>query len=279
MRRVAQALGVQESTVSRNIAAIEQYLNVQLFDRHNDGVQLTAEGKDWLASARGHFDGLEDALVEAAQRDEKTTVLRIGLGVPVGQESLLRLVNRFRKRYPNVDVSIRDGAASRLIAAVRRRRLDVAFVDGCCNVNACSAEMIWQEELSVLLPADHPLAPREALTWEDFSNERLLVPMGVDGPQVDPASLQILFEGMRAPEIEYCQAGPTTVAVKVKLGKGITLGDMGSAQSISIDGTVWRRITGRNSSCQIKAAWLDTNPEHHVLRLVAIAKGMTDQEM
>jgi len=78
MRKTAKALAVQESTVSRNIAAIEQRLDLQVFERHNNGVRLTDEGRDWIASVRDHYDGLEEALSRTAQRNRNGEQLHIG---------------------------------------------------------------------------------------------------------------------------------------------------------------------------------------------------------
>ncbi|MFC6487934.1 helix-turn-helix domain-containing protein [Nitratireductor sp. GCM10026969] len=44
MRRVERTFRVRESTVSRNIRALEQQLDIQIFQRHNSGVRLTDEG-------------------------------------------------------------------------------------------------------------------------------------------------------------------------------------------------------------------------------------------
>lgn len=57
MRKTGKALAVQESTASRNIAAIEQRLDLQVFARHSNGVRLTDEGRDRIASVRDHHDG------------------------------------------------------------------------------------------------------------------------------------------------------------------------------------------------------------------------------
>jgi DNA-binding transcriptional LysR family regulator len=58
MRRVARTLGVRESTVSRNIGAFEQQLDIQIFQRHKNGIRRTDEGRDWIEGARDHYDGL-----------------------------------------------------------------------------------------------------------------------------------------------------------------------------------------------------------------------------
>lgn len=277
MRRVAQALGVQESTVSRNISAFEQHLDIQLFERHSQGVRLTEEGERWLETTRSHIDGLEDVLLQAAHRNKGIARLRIGLCAPVGQEFLFRLIDRFRNKHPEIDVTIRDGSCHRHATAIRRRYLDIAFMCGCCEVKGCSSETIWEEGISVLLPGDHRLAKHDMLTWEELAGERLLVPIGAEGPQLDPCFLRRITTGSSAPIVEQCHASQATVLVKVRLGKGFALAGTSFARATAIENTVWRPITGRNSSCPVKAVWLESNPKRAVLHVVAIARNMAEE--
>lgn len=278
MRRAAEACGVRESTVSRNIGAIEQYINIQIFERSQSGVRLTKAGERWLETARPHFHGLEEVLTQAARRDTETEILRIGLCAPVGQEFLLRLIDRFRKKHPDVDVLIRDGACGKQAAAVRRRHLDVSFMCSCCKTRSCSSESIWEEGLSILLPAAHRLANSEAVTWEDLAGEHLLVPMGAEGPQLDPCFLGRIVAGSNAPIAEQCHASQATALVKVQLGKGFMLAGSNFASGITISNAVWRPVTGPNSTCAVKAVWLQSNPKRAVLHLIAIAQGMTAEQ-
>src|SRR6202012_2847083 len=50
--RAAEELGVQQSTLSRQITALEDDLGVSLFERDHSGMRLTAIGADFLIGAR-----------------------------------------------------------------------------------------------------------------------------------------------------------------------------------------------------------------------------------
>lgn len=274
MRKTAKALAVQESTVSRNIAAIEQRLDLQVFERHNNGVRLTDEGRDWIASVRDHYDGLEEALSRTAQRNRNGEQLHIGLSAPFGRTFLVHLIDRFERRYPQIEVTLQDGSCRKQANAIRRRHLDIAFMCGGCQMRSCQSETIWEEGMAALLPADHPLAGKDALTWTDFAGERLLVPQGTDGPLLDPCLTQRIVANDRAPGIEQCRACQATVILKVQIGKGFTITGASFASGVIIEGTVWRPIIGPNSTGTIQAVWLDTNPKRAALHLLGIARNM-----
>lgn len=274
MRKTAQALSVQESTVSRNIAAIEQRLDLLLFERHNNGVSLTAAGRDWVEGVREHYRGLEVALSQGSQQTKHTDLLRIGLSTPFGREFLVRLIDRFEKRYPRIAVTLQDGSCRNHTNAIRRRHLDVAFMCGGYETRPCRREDIWSEGLVALLPLNHRLARKETLTWSDFAGERLLVPQGADGPLLEPWLTDRISAGEHAPAIEQCQACEATVVLKVQIGSGFAITGETFADAIDIAGTVWRPIVGPDSIGTISAVWLDTNPKRAALHLLGIARNM-----
>jgi DNA-binding transcriptional LysR family regulator len=268
---------VRESTVSRNIGTIEQQLDIQIFQRGHDGVQLTDQGRDWIESVRGLYDGLEEALSQTAQRNREHDRLHIGLSAPFGREFLIRLIDRFEKTCPDIEVTIQDGSCRKQANAIRRRGLDLAFMCGSCNMRACQSETIWEEGIAALLPADHPLAGKPALTWNDLAGEHLLVPQGADGPLLDPCLTRRITAVEHAPVIEQCQACQATVILKVQIGKGFTITGESFARGVNIEGTVWRPITGPDTIGVIKAVWLGSNPKRAVLRLLGIARNMAGE--
>lgn len=275
MRQVAQQYDVQESTVSRNICALEQQLDIQIFQRSSSGVRLTNEGRDWIEGIRGHYDGLEDALNGVSRRNQARGRLRIGLSGPFGRELLVRLIDRFEKTYPNIQVTIQDGAAHKQAMAIRRRHIDIAFMCACCEARACRSEVVWAEDVAALLPADHPLTDKAVLTWSSFAGERLLVPLGAEGPLLDPCIIRQITNGERRPRIEQCRACQATVMMKVQIGMGFMVTGASFAECVSIEGAVWRRIA--DSTGEVKAVWLDSVPKRAVLRLLGMARNMAKE--
>jgi DNA-binding transcriptional LysR family regulator len=276
MRQVALAFGVQESTVSRNILALEQYIDLQLFNRGTNGIRLTKRGRAWLGEVRVHYEKLHDALALACRNNE-TKTLHIGLSTPVGREFLPRLVNRFEKTNPSVDVIIEDVSHGRYASAIRRRTLDVAFVAGRYRAKSCLSETVWQERLSVLLPAQHRLCAKQTLSWADLHGEQLMIPLGREGTQFDPRFLARVTTFADKLIVRYCNAGQSTVIIDVQRGKGICLAGESLARAMSIVGTVWRPIVGSGSVNVVSAIWLASNPKRAVFRFVAIAKNMADE--
>ncbi len=125
----ARELGLQQSTVSKWMAALEAELGVRLIDRSTRVQRLTQEGESFLVSARAMTASWESARAGLGGGSLRGT-LRVSLPVVFGQRHIvplvpafarahpdLKLVLRFSDRYVNlmeagVDVAVRVGALS-----------------------------------------------------------------------------------------------------------------------------------------------------------------------
>lgn len=111
LRQAAAAQGMTPQAASQALAQLEKHLGVRLFHRTTRHMQLTAEGRQFLESARPSLAGLERALAQArSAKDEIAGPLRI-----VGPHSVLRpvlagLLQEFCETYPAVqpDVQLDD---------------------------------------------------------------------------------------------------------------------------------------------------------------------------
>jgi len=262
---------VRESCVSRNIVALEQLLDMQLFDRDVHGVRLTEAGRAWTNLVRAHYEGLHDALAEGGRGDqEDAKTVKIGLCGQIGRAFVARLVDRFRSLHPDVSIAIEDVPNEQCLAAIRRRRLDIVFTHGLENAALCRSEIFAHERLFVLLPCYHRLAKRPAVTWADLADTCLLVSGG------SSRDLRLLehIAANGGPTVQICRASEATVILKVQLGQGVTLAGEGFARTVGIDATVWKPISGQSSVSSIKAVWLESNPKRALLRLVGTARNL-----
>jgi len=102
-----QALNLSQSSVSRQISALERSLNTALFHRHARGLRLTEQGETLYRAAREVFAKL--AMVEmlvAESRDRPKGPLRITTTVAFGSIWLTERIKEFIDRYPDISVTL-----------------------------------------------------------------------------------------------------------------------------------------------------------------------------
>jgi DNA-binding transcriptional LysR family regulator len=92
-------------------------------------VHLTSAGQVLVQHARQIIEDSVSAerVTRLALKGEAGT-LRVGFGIAVLARGLPDLMLRFRKRFPNVDLSVRNMSTSDQLQALSDRKIDVGFV-------------------------------------------------------------------------------------------------------------------------------------------------------
>ncbi len=107
----AAKLGVQRSSVSRNISALENELKRQLFARTTRRLSLTTAGTTFLVSVRPLLASLQQVVQSLPEREESPAgTLRITAPQDVGVTLLANAITGFMARYPDVTVDVSLGS-------------------------------------------------------------------------------------------------------------------------------------------------------------------------
>ncbi len=151
-RRAAEILHVSQPALSKQIRRLEDRLGGQLLIRRSRGLHLTSAGQVLLQHARQVIEDSESAerITRLALKGEAGT-LRVGFGIAVLARGLPNLMLRFRKRFPNVDLSMRNMATSDQIQALSDRRIDVGFVRLPIRTEDIETIPIVKERLMIVL--------------------------------------------------------------------------------------------------------------------------------
>ncbi|MGA2535861.1 MAG: LysR substrate-binding domain-containing protein, partial [Terracidiphilus sp.] len=151
-RRAAEILHVSQPALSKQIHRLENLLGGQLLNRRSRGLHLTSAGQVLLQHARQVIEDSESAerVTRLALKGEAGT-LRVGFGIAVLARGLPNLMLRFRKRFPNVDLSVRNMSTSDQTQALCTRKIDVGFVRLPTRAEEIEAIPIVNERLMVVL--------------------------------------------------------------------------------------------------------------------------------
>lgn len=104
---VARARGVDPSSISRAVAAVEAKIGLRLFQRSTRVLQITPEGRTYLDTVAPLLDAL-DAAAETARGSvaQPKGTLRIAASVAFGTRCLIPLLSRFRSAYPDLAIDL-----------------------------------------------------------------------------------------------------------------------------------------------------------------------------
>lgn len=103
--KAADELYVSQSAVSRQIATLEGYLGVRLFDRNQGGVQLTTVGDLYHQEIGPAFAGIA-AATDRLRESTSEAPLKLGIYATFAAKWLMRRLTRFQEQYPEANVRI-----------------------------------------------------------------------------------------------------------------------------------------------------------------------------
>jgi DNA-binding transcriptional LysR family regulator len=172
--RAAERCLVVQSALSHQVARLERELGARLFERTSRRVRLTPAGTAFLPAARQCLDAAERAAAEvAAAVGEVRGRLAVGVIPTVAAVDIPGALREFRRRYPQVRITLRAGASEELVEQVERGAIEVAFLGlpTTARPRGVSSRELARDRLVAVLPPDHPLAREPALDLRRLSAE------------------------------------------------------------------------------------------------------------
>ena len=127
--RAAEALGVAQPALSRQVRQLEVELRQSLLVRNGRGALPTEAGKLLLAHGRGILHQVQRAHEELG-RLRGALAGRVGVGLPTSLARVLTvpLTRAFRQAMPEASLSISEGLSVALLESLLNGRLDIAVL-------------------------------------------------------------------------------------------------------------------------------------------------------
>ncbi|MCL6691443.1 LysR family transcriptional regulator [Pseudomonas sp. R3.Fl] len=173
--QAAQRLHASQSAISKQVAQLEQSLQVQLLERSGPHVRLTAAGEVALRRAEDMLRLRRELLIELDDLSQmRRGELRLGLPL-LGADALFAWrFAEYRKRYPHIQVHLVEGGSKSLEQALHAGELELAGALA-PNDPAFDWQPFCNEPLDALLPAEHPLAGRESIALAELADTPFLL--------------------------------------------------------------------------------------------------------
>ena len=220
----ARHLRFTQSTVSRQIAALEMAVGVRVFDRLPRGVALTEEGRTLLPHAEAVLNRLATARRDL---DELHGLgggrLRVG-AFPTAVAALVpRALASFRSTYPDVLLSLVEGMTPALLEGQAAGDTDVVVVSssptGQIDPARFDLHHLLDERLLVAVSREHRLAQRRTVRLAELADDPFIVGSATAEDTLLRASLPSGFQ----PKIDIVVAEWTGKFGCVAAGLGVAL--------------------------------------------------------
>lgn len=140
--RATRSLHLTQPAVSGQLRLLEEQLNVKLFDRTPQGMQLTSDGESLLPVAQHVLDA-EAELLAAAGRLTDAVAGRVRLGISSSPAHLRlgELYESVARAYPALVIEVHHSTSGAVLTDVLQGKLEIGFVVGARSSNDTLAEL------------------------------------------------------------------------------------------------------------------------------------------
>lgn len=174
--RAAAKLHLTQSALSHQLAALESYLEMPLFERRQRPLALTAAGQALLQVARQVLPEVEAARQTIARLKATPTTreLRIAVECHTCYDWLMPAMDAYREQHPEVELDLVPGFHAEPLALLTGQHADVVIVSEAKRHAGIAYYPLFAYEMVALTARRHPLAAKLYLVARDFAQETLI---------------------------------------------------------------------------------------------------------
>nr|WP_315850491.1 LysR family transcriptional regulator [Blastopirellula marina] len=164
--RAAEVLSISQPALSRSIARLEEELGQPLFERQSRKVVLTDVGH--LLQSRAHriVSLVEDTKAEICDDGESGRV-RLGAIPTIAPFFLPEMLSPFAKAFPKAHLTVQEDTTDNLLRRCQQGEIDLAILALPISAKHLEIEPLFEEELLLVLPVEHPLCAKKQIKLAD----------------------------------------------------------------------------------------------------------------
>ncbi|WP_050469789.1 LysR family transcriptional regulator [Herbaspirillum chlorophenolicum] len=175
----ARHLGISQPAVHRAARELEATVGATLYRRRVHSVAANPMGVEFARRLSIAFNEISQAAVElVSARGLASGQVSVGVLPLLPQRLLARTIGRLQEEYPNVAVTIREGAHSRLLEDLRFGKLDIivgALREPRLEGGVTETEL-FTDPYAVVVRRGHDLASRKSISQKDLTAYGWVVP-------------------------------------------------------------------------------------------------------
>ncbi|MCG2784757.1 MAG: LysR family transcriptional regulator [Anaerolineae bacterium] len=220
----ADELYISQSSLSKQIMALENELGFPLFDRSKRKIVITPAGKTFLSHARNLHSAYQSMLAEVAPYKTVPSLSIIAIPV-IAQYEIASQVARFKQANPEVQLALEEREAAAILPALNNRQFDLAFLrDNYLDKTIYNYIEVAHDHFQVILSRQHPLAGKPQLALAQLANENFIMfdkgtgvhELTVDACRTVGFEPRIFYASLRVESILGLVASNSGVALMMK---------------------------------------------------------------
>lgn len=168
----AEKLHLSQSALSRSMQRLENEIQVPLFIRHKNKIELNENGTLAVSYAKRIMDQASEMIHGIQDYDRKRRTIFVGSCAPA---PLWKIIPVLSNLYPDMTISSEIRDSDVLLDGLREQRYQLVILPYRVEDSEISCMKYEEEHLFFSLPPAHPLSGSPALHLKDLNGETMLL--------------------------------------------------------------------------------------------------------
>lgn len=270
--RAAKRLGISQPPLSQQIQALEHEIGAPLFERTKREVRLTKAGEAMLVEAYRLLDQAE-RVRRAARRASAGEIGRLNLGCVTSAfyQILPPILDRFRAKYPEVGLSLREVDTADAVPDLASGRLDFGFIRLDAVEPPLKMRPLRRDAFVAALPVGHPLARHRSLELKDLAREEFVIFSRKVSPRFYDSIVNACLGAGFSPNIGHESTSILSQVGFVACGLAVGLVPR-SVKHLHMPGVVYRELDETIPLTDIALVWRDSSVSELARQFIDIAE-------
>ncbi|MBV7257490.1 LysR family transcriptional regulator [Pacificimonas sp. WHA3] len=177
MRAASEKMNVAPSSVSRQIAILEDELDAPVLERGRGKAKLTDAGAmavEYYREDRARKETLASHLDEI--RGLQRGCVRLAIGEGFVGDLFTEAMHAFLTRYSAIDLDVRVTGTNQVLSMVEEDEVHIGMVFDCPTLPRISIKHSYSLPLKAVMSPDNPLAQSEMVGLPDLASSKFALP-------------------------------------------------------------------------------------------------------
>jgi DNA-binding transcriptional LysR family regulator len=173
--KAAKKLSFTQPAISTQIKVLEQNFDLALFERHNNGVQLTEAGQtfyEYCDRILALYEEMEQDLAKIKGHHKE--VIKIAACDTAGNYILPSIIINFKELHPQACLRLEVADTQDIIEKLKQRHLDIGIIEGKLpkDDKSLSSVNIYDDKLVLVVPRNNKwLRDKKSISLDKLINE------------------------------------------------------------------------------------------------------------
>lgn len=257
----AKACAVSQPALSKQVQAVEDMLELELFERARPKVIVTPAGEEIVERARQLIARARE-LVDAANAlaGARQGTVRLGVIPTIAPYGLPGLLVKLRRLFPDVSFAIQELQTEVLIEELRCGAIDLGLLARPFDDKGIEGPDLVVEPFVLVAPTGHPLSVPGAVQSQEIAGASLI--LMEDGHCLRDQAIDVCAAAGTPPATSVTAASVTTLVRMVESGLGATLlpASALSAEVRAGEGLLARSFGDSPPGRTLTLQWRSTSP-------------------